>query len=90
MKQNLNFAELLTPLLRFMRRFHTLLFFLLVSGGLFAAILTLTSIIQMSSTVASSSSQAISGQFDESTIQLLKRSSVPPAQIGERSNPFVE
>lgn len=90
MKNSINIAQITRPFTQFMRRFHTLLFFLLVSGGLFVAILMLMSIIGVSSTTASSSDTTISGQFDTATIQQLKQKSVPAAPQGKRTNPFFE
>lgn len=90
MKNNISLSGITKPLSQFIRRFHTLLFFLLVSGGLFAAILALMSIIETSSKVASTSDSAISGQFDESTIQQLKQKSTPAKPQGDRSSPFTE
>lgn len=90
MKNNITLSGLTKPLSQFLRRFHTLLFFLLVSGGLFVAILALMSIIETSSKVASNSDNAISGQFDQTTIQQLKQKSTPATPQGDRSNPFAE
>lgn len=74
----------------FFRRFHTLLFFLAVSGGLFAAIVMLLGIIALSSSTATSSDQVVNGTFDEETIQRIDQDAVQPAAPGTRSSPFVE
>lgn len=74
----------------FLRRFHTLLFFLIVSGGLFAAIVLLLGTITLSSTTAPSSSQSINGSFDEETITRLKQPSSGAGTPGKRPSPFVE
>lgn len=90
MKNSIDIADLGKGLSGFLRRFHTLLFFLVVSGGLFAAIALLLSIIALSSTTATSASQTINGTFDENTIQRLKQSSSAQATPGARPSPFVE
>ena len=90
MKKSLNVAGVFVKIGYFFRRFHTLLFFLLVSGGLFIAILMLLSIISLSSTTASSSTQNINGTFDEETIQRVKTDSTDQITPGARRSPFVE
>lgn len=74
----------------FIRRFHTLLFFLLISGGLFVAILMLLAIINLSASTASTSDNAINGTFDEATIQRVDQDSVEQITPGARPSPFVE
>ena len=88
--KNLNIADLLKPFVKFIRRFHTILFFLLVSGSLFAAIIVLMSIISLSSSTSAVSDQAVNGSFDEATIDRIKNKSGSAAQPGSRSSPFVE
>lgn len=90
MKNNLNLASIFKPIEQFIRRFHNLLFFLLISFGLFIAILALMSLIGISSSTASRSDKAVSGSFDETTIKRLKDDSSYVPQPGTRSNPFVE
>lgn len=91
MNNSINFdvSKLGAAITMFIKRFHTIIFFLVVSGGLFAAIVLLVSIINLSSTKATSSNQIINGSFDEETITRLKQSS---GQItpGSRQSPFVE
>lgn len=90
MKKDMNITGVFTGIGSFLRRFHTLLFFLAVSGGLFVAILMLLSIIALSSTTASSSTQNIDGSFDEATIQRVQADSTEQITPGSRLSPFVE
>jgi hypothetical protein len=90
MKSSMSLTDLTRLINGFFRRFHTLLFFLAVSGGLFAAIVMLLGIINLSSSVATSSDQTVDGTFDEATIQRINQDSVQPATPGTRSSPFVE
>lgn len=90
MKNNLTVSGLLKPLIAFVRRFRTMLFFLAVSGGLFAAILVLLSIITLPSSTATSSNNDVSGSFDEKTIQLLEKDTNSEATPKGRASPFVE
>ena len=90
MKGNVDLSVLLRGFSGFMRRFHTLLFFLIVSGGLFVAILMLLNIINLSSSTAESSDQTINGTFDEPTIQRLEQDATVPITPGGRVSPFVE
>lgn len=90
MKNNINLTSFIKGFAGFIRRFHTLLFFLVVSGGLFVAILMLLSIISLSSTTASNSNQTIDGTFDEATIQRVKQDSTEQITPGPRQSPFVE
>ncbi|MBC7512344.1 hypothetical protein H7142_01630 [Candidatus Saccharibacteria bacterium] len=90
MKKGFSVSSVLVKVGYFFRRFHTLLFFLTVSGGLFIAILMLLSIISLSSTTASGSTQNIDGAFDEETIQRVKTDSTDQITPGARRSPFVE
>lgn len=90
MKNNIKLSVIFEGFGIFVRRFHTLLFFLIVSGGLFVAILMLLSIISVSSSAAGSSDQAINGSFDEETIQRLERNTTEQVGPGSRPSPFVE
>lgn len=74
----------------FIRRFHTILFFLVVSSGLFVAILMLLSIINLSATPAASSDQTINGTFDDETIRRINQDSAEQITPGSRQSPFVE
>lgn len=90
MKNSINLSGIIKSFGAFIRRFHTLLFFLVVSGGLFLAILMLLSIISLSSTTATNSNQTVDGAFDEATIQRVKQDSVEQITPGSRQSPFVE
>jgi len=90
MKNDVKISNLTAPILVFFRRFHTLLFFLAVSGGLFVAIMMLLSIINLSSSTAASSDNAINGSFDEDTIRRLRLDSSKVITPGSRQSPFVE
>lgn len=90
MKTSINISSIFAGLLAFTRRFHTILFFLAVSGGLFAAIVMLLNVISLSSIPATSSSQNINGTFDEETIRRIKTGSAGQATPGGRQSPFVE
>lgn len=91
MKTSLDIRSIKEVIADFFRRFHTLLFFLIVSGGLFVAILTLLNIISVSSSVAPDSSDAISGEFDQATIERVSNLGGRSAsQPGNRASPFVE
>lgn len=88
--KNIQLGSLFDPIATFLRRFHMLLFFLVVSGGLFMAILVLISIINASGNTSNTSANAINGTFDENTIQRVKNDTTNVAQPGNRPSPFVE
>jgi len=88
--KSISLSSIVDPIAVFMRRFHMLLFFLLVSGGLFIAIAVLISIINVSSNSNVSSDNAINGSFDESTIQRIEQDTTNAAVPGNRPSPFVE
>lgn len=90
MKTNFDISSIGKALIGFVRRFHTILFFLAVSGGLFVAILMLLSIISQSSNKAQTSSQTVNGTFDEETIRRLKEETADQITPGSRPSPFVE
>lgn len=90
MKNNVSLSAIIGPLAAFFKRFHTLIFFLIVSGGLFAAIMVLLSVIALSTTIAPSSDQTIDGTFDEATIQRLEQDEVKQITPGARTSPFSE
>lgn len=90
MKNELTPDSLIRPIVGFVRRFHTILFFLVVSGGLFAAILMLLSIISLSSLPAATADNAVSGSFDEETIQQLESGTNGAVTPKGRASPFVE
>lgn len=90
MKSNIRLSAIVDPVAGFLRRFHMLLFFLLVSGGLFIAIMVLISIINVSSNSNVSSDNAINGSFDEDTIRRIEQDTTNTALPGNRPSPFVE
>ncbi len=90
MKNSITLSGLTQPVIGFVKRFHTLIFFLVVSSGLFAAIMMLVSIINLSSSTAPSSNNAVSGTFDEQTIQQLENDNNTEATPKGRVSPFVE
>ena len=86
-----NVKDFFQPLVRFIRRFHTIIFFVVISIGLFGAIVVLLGVIDLSSQVAPSSSQTISDSFDQSTIDRVNSSqNQSPAIAGKRPSPFIE
>lgn len=91
MKTSLNMHDLTHSIARFFRRFHTILFFLLVSSGLFIAILMLLAVIGVSSTSTKGDNEVIISEFNQSTIDRIKSlgNETPSQPIG-RKNPFVE
>jgi len=90
MKNEVTVDGIIRPIIGFFRRFHTILFFLVVSGGLFAAILMLLSIISVASGQANSADNAVSGSFDEETIRQLENGSSAKTTPKGRASPFVE
>ena len=88
--ETLRLSDLFKLLAAFLHRFHTILFFLVVSGGLFVAIMTLISIVNMSSDSASTSDNAVNGSFDEDTIKRVQQDATTTPQPGSRASPFVE
>ena len=91
MKTSLDIRTVKEAIAVFFRRFHTLLFFLMISGGLFVAILMLLNIISISASVAPNSDDAISGEFDQATIERVNALGGRSAsQPGNRASPFVE
>lgn len=79
---------------RLLRRYHGILFAVLVLGGLIIMVITLNSIISGSSPSASQTPNPVSG-FDQKTInQLNSLHSIDqqptPLNFSGRSNPFVE
>lgn len=75
----------------FFQRFHTIIFFLIVSGGLFIAILVLLQVISVSSSVAPGNQNELTSEFDEATINRLNGlGNRSQSQPGSRPSPFVE
>lgn len=92
MKNNVSVTELIKPLERFFRRFHTIIFFLIVSVGLFTAIVILLPITSLTSKESQTTGQTIDGSFDQATIDRLRKgnSSTSTYTPGPRKSPFVE
>lgn len=88
--KDLKLSGIIGLLTQFVRRFHTIIFFLLVSTSLFVAILTLIDIIGASSGTAATSNQTINGTFDNTTIQRINDATTKTVQPGSRPSPFVE
>ena len=91
MNSSIDLRSIQDSITTFFRRFHTLLFFLLVSGGLFIAILMLLHVIEVSSSEADGQQNALSSDFDSETITRLNTlGNRSPSQPGNRPSPFVE
>lgn len=90
MKSTMSFSKITNVLGSFFQRFHTIIFFMIVSTGLFVAILMLLSVISLSSSTTSSYKQSINGSFDEATIQRIEQRSSGESAAGDRLSPFVE
>ena len=89
--KDLDLASIIKPVTSFVKRFHTLLFFLLISGSLFAAIIVLLGIINPGSDGTTVTGEVVNGSFDQATIdQLEKSDSASSATPGQRVSPFVE
>lgn len=95
MNQSLDFAAIGTSLANFLKRFHAILYFVLVGIGIGICMITIISIINLSSQ-ADATSEAISSTFDQKTIdrirQLESRDNTTPIDIptNQRTNPFVD
>jgi hypothetical protein len=88
--KTINLSGIFSLIAGFLRRFHMLLFFLLVSGGLFMAITALISIVTVSSNSAVTSDNTVNGTFDEDTIKRIEQNTTTTPQPGNRPSPFVE
>lgn len=88
--KNIQLSGIIDPIASFLRRFHMLLFFLLVSGGLFAAIVVLISIVNTSSNVSTATDNSITNTFDQDTIRRIENDTTTVAKPGNRPSPFVE
>ena len=85
------------PITSWLNRLNVTLFIVIVVGGLIYSILILTNILQLSpSSSSSSTSQTTSTQFDQTTINNIKKlkassdNSTAPALPSGRTNPFSE
>lgn len=85
-------SDIAKPLITFIKRSHTLIFFLLVSIGLAAAILTLVTIVNTSGSVSNQPNNSINGAFDEDIINKIgELGQGKLTQPGNnRSSPFTE
>ena len=91
--KSISIGDITKPVAKFLKRFHTIVFFLIVSGLLFIAIAVLLPITSLSTEVAPSAGQKIDGAFDQTTIDRLEKkgaSSNSSYEPGERKSPFVE
>lgn len=79
----------LRPVVTFFKRFHAIIFFLIVSACLFVAIVLLLPVTNLSTT-QSQPAQTVDASFDQATIDKLRSSSSSTIQPGERTNPFNE
>lgn len=86
-----NIGSFFEPFASFIKRFHTILFFLIVSLGLGFAIFVLLNIINESSRGAASGTNMVNATFDTETIDRInKLGQETPSSAGKRPNPFVE
>lgn len=92
MKKDVSISSTLKPLVKFFKRFHIIIFFLIVSTGLFTAILILLPITSLTSKESQTTGQKIDGTFDQATIDRLRKgaSASPAPTPGQRTSPFVE
>lgn len=94
---NITTEALKTNLLSFFKRFHILLFTLVVLGGLMAAVLLLNDVIAKSGTSTDYVPAAANTTFDQATIDKIKQlrsgDESAPDDLdldNGRTNPFVE
>lgn len=79
------------PALSFLKRFHAIIFFLIVSACLFIAIFLLLPITNLSTNNSPATGQTIDDSFDQATIDRLRGgASTNVPQPSERASPFVE
>ena len=91
--KSLSVSDISKPIVKFLKRFHTIVFFLIVSVGLFISIATLLPITSLSTEVAPSAGQKIDASFDQATIDRLQKKDESPDssyQPGKRKSPFTE
>jgi len=95
-KLNFSIRSIKQLFVRLLRRFHIVIFVIIVFGGLAVVILMLNSIISRSSNSEGYTSQTNNGTFDQKTIQRIEQLKTTDQNNGEldlshgRSNPFVE
>lgn len=93
MNNSISFSleSITTPAAKFLRRYHLLIFFLVVSIALFAAIAILLPITNVSRSDPGASGTPVDSTFDETTIEQLRNSDdSSPYQAGKRKSPFSE
>lgn len=79
------------PALKFLRRYHLLLFFLVVSAALFTAIVILLQITNLGTNDPSNSAAPVDTSFDEATIERIQTLGEPRSyNSGNRKSPFSE
>jgi len=95
-KPNLSIRSIKQLFTQLLRRFHIVIFVIVVFGGLAVVILILNSIINKSSNSAGYTSQTNNATFDQNTIQRIEQLKTTDQNNGDldlshgRSNPFVE
>jgi hypothetical protein len=88
---SIDLTKIKQAILGFFRRFHTILFFLLVSCGLFVAIIVLLGIINTSSRVGPADTNGVGASFDQATIDRINDlDTASDSKPGSRESPFVE
>lgn len=94
---DINTASLKTNLLSFFKRYHVLIFILVVLGGLVVAVLLLNNVIAKSGASTDYVPAATNTTFDQATIDKIKalrsgtESGGDDLHLGDgRTNPFVE
>lgn len=93
MKKNISISFSIKPVIHFFKRFHAIIFFLIVSACLFIAILLLLPITSLSTSESQTTSQPlVNSTFDQETINKLRNGSSSGSTYtpGERKSPFVE
>ena len=92
MKINISLKSGIKSLLGFLKRFHTIIFFLIVSACLFTAIVLLLPITNLSMDESQAPGQTIDSSFDQATINRLRNNTSAGSsnQPGERKSPFSE
>ncbi len=89
---NLKISLSFKPIIHFVSRFHTIIFFVILSVALAIAILMLISIVQLSSKSASNALNPVNASFDQQTIDKINQlGQIQPAPTtSKRASPFVE
>ena len=88
----ISISDITKPVLKFIKRFSTIIIFLIVSIGLFVAIARLLPITNLTGKASPSAGQTVDGTFDQTTIDRLQKkdSSADSYQPGTRKSPFIE